>query len=54
MVVNVNENLKDVLKYSPNGQLILFRTRSFKAFKKNDESFLIVRRSFTIITKLNF
>lgn len=44
MVVNVNENLKDMLKESQNGQLILLRTSRLKAFKKNDESFLMTHQ----------
>lgn len=54
MVVNANENLRDVLNESPNGQLILFRPSRLKAFKSNDESFLIVKGSFKIISELNF
>lgn len=54
MVTNANENLRDVLNESPNGKLILFRPTGLKAFKKNDESFLIVKGSFKRITKLNF
>lgn len=54
MVVNANENLRDVLNESLNGQLILFSPTRLKAFKNNNESFLIVKGSFTIITKLNF
>lgn len=54
MVVNANENLRDVLNESPSGRLTLFRASRLKAFKKNDELFLTGKGSFKIIIKLKF
>ena len=50
MVVNANENLRDVLNESLRGRLILFRSSRLKAFKKNDELLLTEKGSFKIIT----